>query len=119
MRKSLVFFTVVSSITLSACSEAQVRETMSSVGQEISDTAARVTASAVAQQIKDKAVELGRAAGDVSVIEMIKSVRSDVSLEYLDANGDGIDDDGKITVVVGSGQACIDFAAGVTSGRCL
>ena len=119
MRKALVLFAVMSSVSLSACSEVQVRETMSSVGQEISDTAARVTASAVAQQIKDKAVELGRAAGDVGVIEIIKSIRSDVSIEYMDANGDGIDDDGKITVVVGSGQACIDFASGVTSGRCL
>lgn len=118
MRKYLVSFLLFSPL-LTACSEAQVRDTVKSVGQQISDSAARVTADAVWREIQAKTTEAGALLGSVQILESIKAFRPEIAVEYYDGNGDGIDDDGKITIGVGSGYACIDVAAGVTSGRCL
>lgn len=103
---------------LSSCSEAQVRDAVKSVGQQISDGAARVTADLVLGEIKAKTTEAGALLGSIQILESIKASRPEISVEYYDGNNDGVDDDGKITVGVGGGYACIDFIAGVTSGKC-
>jgi hypothetical protein len=117
MRKSLPLI-FLSFVVLSGCSETQVRETLSSVGQDLSDAAAKVTAGAVEKEIKTRSEEYGVLMGSVSVLEAINTARPELSIEYADLNGDGIDDDGRVTIVVGSGAACIDFLSGVSDGRC-
>jgi hypothetical protein len=117
MRRHIIsVFILVSS--LAACSEAQVRDTVKSVGQQISDGAARVTADALWREIQAKTAEAGALLGSVQILDSIKTSRPDISVEYYDGNGDGMDDDGKITIGVGSGYACVDIVSGVTSGRC-
>ena len=117
MRKSLLPI-ILSFVALSGCSEAQVKETLSSIGQGVSNAAAKVTAGALEREIKSKSEEYGVLLGSVSVLEAIKTAHPELSIEYTDLNGDGLDDDSRITVTVGSGAACIDFLSGVSDGRC-
>jgi hypothetical protein len=117
MRKSLLPV-VLSLVLFSGCSETQVKETLSSIGQGVSDAAAKVTAGALEREIKSKSEEYGVLLGSISVLEAIKTAHPELSIEYTDLNGDGLDDDGRVTVVVGSGAACIDFISGISDGRC-
>jgi hypothetical protein len=109
MTKRLALASLLATLALAGCSRAELDTALQKGEKFVAERAAVTAAETLRVTLIEKAEAAGVSPEDVAFILKVSSSLPGVQLAIADADGNGIDDDGRVTVSVMGAAACLQL----------